>query len=382
MQNFMFSAPTQIIFGRETEAGAGEACQNHLGNKVLLHYGQSSITKSGLKDRICQSLKEAGVKVVELGGVLPNPRLHLVREGIELARSKGVEGILAVGGGSVIDSAKAIALGVHYEGDVWDFYDGKAMAQSALPIGVVLTIPGSGSEAGGGTVLTNEEGYLKRLAWREQAIPRFAIMNPELTFSLPPFQTASGGADIMAHVLERYFTNERQVDLTDRLCEAVLGSVISHLPIVLKDPKNYGARAEIMWAGTLAHNGLLDTGRVGDWACHAIEHELSGLYDVAHGAGLAVLLPAWMRYVLKHDRQRFTQLAQRVWQEETAEKGIEALADFFRKLRLPTSLSELGIGDLGFQELASKCTAEGTFKIGNFVQLGTDEIVQILEMAK
>ena len=234
-----------------------------------------------------------------------------------------MQGVLAIGGGSVIDSAKAMAMGVGYQGDVWDFFVGKAMAQRALPLGVVLTIPASGSEAGGGTVLTNEDGHLKRLAWSEHVIPRFAIMNPELTFTLPAYQTACGGADIIAHVLERYFTNVREVDLTDRLCEAVLRSVIVHLPVVLEEPENYGARAEIMWAGTVAHNGFLDVGRLGDWACHSIEHELSGLYDVPHGAGLAVLLPAWMRYVLEHDRERFQQFAKRVWQLDKAEEEFK-----------------------------------------------------------
>ncbi|HHT91540.1 MAG: iron-containing alcohol dehydrogenase [Bacillota bacterium] len=382
MQNFVFSAPTQIFFGRGTEEGVGEAAKKQLGEKVLLHYGQSSIIKSGLKDRVCRSLRDAGVEVVELGGVLPNPRLQLVREGIELCRSQGVQGVLAIGGGSVIDSAKAMAMGVGYQGDVWDFFVGKAMAQRALPLGVVLTIPASGSEAGGGTVLTNEDGHLKRLAWSEHVIPRFAIMNPELTFTLPAYQTACGGADIIAHVLERYFTNVREVDLTDRLCEAVLRSVIVHLPVVLEEPENYGARAEIMWAGTVAHNGFLDVGRLGDWACHSIEHELSGLYDVPHGAGLAVLLPAWMRYVLEHDRERFQQFAKRVWQLDKAEEGIQALAGFFRRLNLPGRLSELGIDDARFLELARKCTGNGTLKVGNFVPLDTEDIVAILEMAK
>lgn len=382
MQNFVFSAPTQIIFGRETEAQVGEVTKRRLGGKVLLHYGQASIIRSGLKARVCNFLAEAGVEVVELGGVLPNPRLDLVQEGIELARSQGVTGILAVGGGSVIDSAKGIAMGAEYSGDVWDFYVGKGFAQGALPLGVVLTIPGSGSEAGGGTVLTNTDGHLKRLAWSHHVIPQFAIMNPELTFTLPSFQTAAAGADIMAHVIERYFTNVTDVDLTDRLCEATLNTMILNLPIALAEPENYAARSEIMWAGTLAHNGLLDTGRVGDWACHAIEHELSGLYDVAHGAGLAALLPAWMRYVMNHDEKRFEQFAQRVWRVETAEEGIERLGQFFQELNLPSRLNELGIDDSRFTELANKCTGDGQFKIGNFVELDTNDIVEILKMVR
>ncbi|MCK9526083.1 MAG: iron-containing alcohol dehydrogenase [Limnochordia bacterium] len=382
MQNFVFSAPTQIIFGRGTEAQVGEVSKQRLGNKVLLHYGQSSIIKSGLKERICSSLAEAGVEVVELGGVLPNPRLNLVQEGIKLARDHRISGILAVGGGSVIDSAKAIAMGVKYHGDVWDFYTGKTVAEGALPLGVVLTIPGSGSEAGGGTVLTNEDGHLKRLAWSAHVIPQFAIMNPELTVTLPAYQTAVGGADIMAHVIERYFTNVTDVDVTDRLCEAILSTMILYLPVALEKPEDYAARAEIMWAGTLAHNGLLDTGRVGDWACHAIEHELSGLYDVPHGAGLAVLLPGWMRFVMQQDGQRFEQFAQRVWQVETAEEGIEKLSEFFKRLNLPSRLSELDIDDSRFLELAQKCTGNGQFTVGNFVELDTDDILNILEMVK
>jgi len=382
VQNFVFSAPTQIIFGRGTEAQVGEVSKQRLGNKVLLHYGQSSIIKSGLKERICSSLAEAGVEVVELGGVLPNPRLNLVQEGIKLARDHRISGILAVGGGSVIDSAKAIAMGVKYHGDVWDFYTGKTVAEGALPLGVVLTIPGSGSEAGGGTVLTNEDGHLKRLAWSAHVIPQFAIMNPELTVTLPAYQTAVGGADIMAHVIERYFTNVTDVDVTDRLCEAILSTMILYLPVALEKPEDYAARAEIMWAGTLAHNGLLDTGRVGDWACHAIEHELSGLYDVPHGAGLAVLLPGWMRFVMQQDGQRFEQFAQRVWQVETAEEGIEKLSEFFKRLNLPSRLSELDIDDSRFLELAQKCTGNGQFTVGNFVELDTDDILNILEMVK
>ena len=389
MQNFTFSSPTQIVFGQQTEQKVGEATKG-LGNKVLLHYGQVSIVKSGLKDRICQSLAEAGVEVVELGGVRPNPRLDLVHKGIELGRQKQVDCILAVGGGSVIDSAKAIAMGVPYTGEVWDFYEGKALAQSALPLGVVLTIPGSGSEAGGGTVLTKEEGQLKRLAWSEQVIPKFAIMNPELSFSLPPYQTACGGGDIISHVLERYFTTVQDVDLTDRLCEAILSSMIQNLPLAVAEPNNYAARAEVMWAGTLAHNGLLDTGRVGDWACHAIEHEISGLYDVPHGAGMAVLLPAWMRHVLEHDLDRFVQLATRVWQvdatgkspQQIATEGIARLEEFFAKLGLPTRLGQLGIDDARFSEIATKCTGDGEFTVGNFVQLKAADIVKILHLAK
>ncbi len=390
LNNFVFSAPTQIIFGKDTESNIGITTHEYLGDRVLLHYGQSSVVKSGLKDRIKNYLVQAGVSVVELGGVVPNPRLNLVQEGIKLCRDCGIQGVLALGGGSVIDSAKAIAMGVQHSGDVWDFFSGKAFPKSALSLGVVLTLPGSGSEAGGGVVITDSENQLKRLAWSEHVIPRFAIMNPELTFSLPQYQTACGGVDILSHVLERYFTNVTHVDLTDRLCEATMNSVIHNLPIALEQPHNYAARAELMWAGSLAHNGLLDTGRVGDWACHAIEHELSGLYDVAHGAGLAVLLPAWMTYVLEHDLRRFVQFAERVWQvpadkgnpKGVALEGISRMVAFFRRLGLPGSLTELGIKDSSFSEVARRCTHNGQTTVGNFVQLDSKDIVSILEIAK
>lgn len=390
MNNFIFSAPTKIIFGKDTESKVGMATREHLGDRVLLHYGRSSVVKSGLKDRIKNYLVQAGVRVFELGGVVPNPRLSLVRDGIGLCRENDVGGVLAIGGGSVIDSAKAIALGVPYSGDVWDFFSGKIFPESALPVGVVLTLPGSGSEAGGGVVITNLEHQQKLLAWSELVIPRFAIMNPELTYSLPPYQTACGGVDILSHVLERYFTNVSHVDLTDRLCEATMSSVIHHLPIALAQPENYPARAELMWAGSLAHNGLLDTGRVGDWACHAIEHELSGLYDVAHGAGLAVLLPAWMTYVLEHDLDRFAQFAVRVWHmpvdhkdpKSTALEGVRRTASFFRQLGLPPSLTELGIEASCFPEVAKRCTHNGQMTVGNFVKLDAEDIVNILEIAK
>lgn len=393
MQNFMFSSPTKIIFGKGTEAEVGVATRA-LGAKVLLHYGQMSIVKSGLKERICGFLREAGVEIVELGGVRPNPRLDLVYKGVDLCRRENVDCILAVGGGSVIDSAKAIAMGVNYPGDVWDFFEGKVYDSNALPLGVVLTIPGSGSEAGGGTVITKKETHRKCLAWSEQVIPKFAIMNPELTFSLPPYQTACGGADIVAHVIERYFTSVRDVDLTDRLCEATLSSLIRNLPIALAEPKTYAARAEVMWAGTLAHNGLLDTGRLGDWACHTIEHVLSGLYDVPHGAGMAVLLPAWLRYLLERDGERLgplpAQFATRVWQvdatsktpHQIAEEGIVRLKGFFRQLSLPTRVAELGIDDTRFSEIAAKCTGDGLFTLGNFAKLNTEDVVHILHLAK
>lgn len=389
MLNFVFSNTTKIIFGRDTEKQVGEEIAEW-GKKVLLHYGGGHIVRSGLKDIVTNSLKEAGIEYVELGGVKPNPRLSLVNEGIQLCRKQNVDFILAVGGGSVIDSAKAIGIGVPYEGDVWDFYTGKAAAEETLPVGVVLTLPASGSEASASSVITNEEGWLKRGCGGSAMRPTFAIMNPELTFSLPPYQTACGLADMMAHVMERYFTSVQDVGLTDRLCEAVLRSIIDYGPVVMEEPENYNARANIMWAGTIAHNDLLHTGRVGDWASHNIEHELSGIYDVAHGAGLAIVFPAWMKYVYRHDVDRFVQFAVRVWgveqdhyyPERTAIEGIRRLQEFFRQIGLPTTLREAEIPDDRLEEMAVKCTANDTQPQGSFVQLGQADVLEILKLAR
>ena len=387
MENFTFANPTKIIFGKATEQGVGKEIKP-FSSRVLLHYGKASIKKSGLYDRICRALDAEGIRHVELGGALPNPRLSLVREGIKLCRDEKLDFILAVGGGSVIDSAKAIAAGVPYQGDVWDFYLKKAVIASMLPIGVVLTIPAAGSESSNASVITNEEGWLKRDAGSELMRPRFAIMNPELTFTLPPYQTACGAADIMAHVMERYFTNVRAVEFTDRLCEATLKTIIDHVPRVLADPSNYDSRAEVMWAGTIAHNDLLSTGRTGDWASHCIEHELSGIYDIAHGAGLAVVFPAWMKKVYTHDVARFAQFAHRVWNVDdnfedparTALEGIRRLEVFFHEIGLPVTLKELGVKDDRLKEMARKCTDRGP--VGNFVKLDRDEVLEVYELAE
>lgn len=387
MNNFEFCCPTKIIFGRNTEGRVGTEA-GKFGKKVMLHYGGGSIKKSGLYDRVTASLKEAGLEFVELSGVKPNPGLGLVREGIRFCRESGVDFILAVGGGSVIDSAKAISMGLHYGGDVWDFFSGKAAVKEVTPLGVVLTIPAAGSEASNGTVITNEEGWYKRPYGDQLLRPGFAIMNPELTYTLPAYQTACGAADIMAHVMERYFTNAADVDLTDRLCEAVLKTVIKNTPIALKEPNNYAARAEIMWASTLAHNDLLGTGRKEDWASHNIEHELSGIYDVAHGAGLAVVFPAWMEYVYRHDIERFAQFAVRVWEvdyafenpEETALEGIKRMKRFFTEIGLPVSLKELSIPGDRLEEMAEKATEAGT--LGNFAKLGKADVLSILLLAR
>ena len=330
------------------------------------------------------------MEFIELSGAQPNPRLALVQAGIKLCREQGVDCVLAVGGGSVIDSAKAIAAGVRYEGNVWDFYAGKAKVQETLPVGVVLTIPAAGSEASKSSVITNEDGWYKRGLNTEVIRPRFAIMNPELTYTLPPDQTAAGAADIMAHIMERYFTNEPNVDLTDKLCEATLKSVIYNVPIALAEPENYAARAEIMWASTIAHNDLLSTGRIGDWASHAIEHELSAIYDVAHGAGLAVVFPAWMKFVMKQNLDKLVQFALNVWNveprldapERVALEGIEQLTAFFRRVGLPVTLRELGVPTERLEEMADKCTRNGSLTLGNYVKLSREDVLEIFKLAK
>jgi alcohol dehydrogenase len=387
MQDFVYQNSTKLIFGKESEQFIAQESVIY-GKKLLLHYGGGSIKSSGLYDRVVQSLHEQGIEIFELGGVKPNPRLSLVREGIALCREKSIDFILAVGGGSVIDSAKAIAAGVTYEGDVWDFFTGKAQVTECLPIGVVLTIPAAGSESSTGTVITNEEGWYKKSAGSNNLRPKFAILNPVLTYTLPSYQTACGITDMMAHILERYFTNEKNVDLTDRLCEATLRTIIHHAHTVLNDPTNYEARAEIMLAGTVAHSDILGTGRIGDWGSHDIEHEISGIYDIAHGAGLAIVFPAWMKYVYKHDLNRFVQFANRVWNfeidlnnlEKTALEGIKKTEEFFSSIGMPVTLKDANIDETHFEEMASKGTEYGP--IGNFVKLYKEDVFHILQLAK
>jgi alcohol dehydrogenase YqhD (iron-dependent ADH family) len=388
MDNFVFQNPTKIVFGRGTESQVGAEARA-LASKVLIHYGGGSVKKSGLFDRVAASLKAAGVPFVELGGVAPNPRLALVHEGIALCRREKIELILAIGGGSAIDSAKAIGMGVPYGGEVWDFYSGKARPTEALPVATVLTIPAAGSEASNSSVITNEEGMLKRGCTADCLYPRFSILNPELAFTLPPAQAANGVADIMSHLFERYFTNSRPVEFTDRLIEATLLAVIGAAPRVLAKSDDYDAWAELMWAGTVAHNNLLNTGRVGDWGSHDIEHELSASYGIAHGAGLAVVFPAWMKHCCSHDVARFAQLATRVWgvspdffdPERCALEGIARLEAFWASLGLATTLAGLGIKKDKFEEMCSKATKGGTSTLGNFVKVGKKEMEAILTIA-
>jgi len=389
MENFEFYSPTRIIFGRGVEERVGTETKKYA-NKVLLHYGGGSIKKTGLYQKVTLSLREAGVDFVELGGVQPNPRLSLVREGIALCREHKLEMVLAVGGGSVIGSAKAIALGVPYSGDVWDFFANRAVPAEALPKGVVLTIPAAGSEASKSAVITNEDGWYKWGLNVELNRPQFAIMNPELTFTLPPYQTACGAVDIMAHIMERYFTHVTDVDLTDRLCEGALKSMIRNTLIAIKEPDNYAARAEMMWAGTLAHNDLLGTGRIGDWAAHMIEQEISAIYDVAHGAGLAVVIPAWMKYTFKRNLNMFIKFAVRVWDvdydfdqpERTAWEGIRRLEHFYRQIGMPVTLAELGVPDDRLEEMARKAMKPWLTSVGAVSQFTSEDILEVLKLAR
>ncbi len=387
MDNFIFQNKTKIIFGKETENSVGSEISLKY-KKVLLHYGGGSIKKSGLYEKVISSLKGNGVQFVELGGVLPNPRLSLVQKGIEICKKNKIDFILAVGGGSVIDSAKAIAAGALYEGDVWDFFINKKTAtiSQALPLGVILTLAATGSESSSSCVINKDEDNLKKSCKSEHIIPEFAILNPKLTYTLPPYQTACGIIDILAHVMERYFTNTQDVDFTDRLCESTMQTVILHAPTVMDNPHDYNARAQIMWASTIAHNNLLSTGRSGDWASHHMQHEMGALYpESAHGAGLAVIFPAWMKYVYKHDIIRFKQFARRVWKvdssfgsdEEIAVEGIKRFERFAQSIGMPTSFREMGLPTDRFREMAKKCGEDGSF-----VRLSVDDIVNIYELAK
>jgi alcohol dehydrogenase YqhD (iron-dependent ADH family) len=365
MKDFNFYAPTRVVFGRESEEKLPQLIQQYGGGKVLVHYGGGSARRSGLLDKVEKMLTEAGIAFVELGGVVPNPLLSKVKEGIELCRKEKADFILAVGGGSVIDSAKAIGYGVANGGDVWDFYDYKRKATGCLPLGVILTLAATGSEMSDSSVITKEEGLIKRGYSSDYGRPKFAIMNPELTMTLPDYQTACGCTDIMMHTMERYFTNGGNMEITDSIAEGLLRTVKANAEILAKDPKNYDARAEVMWAGSLSHNGLTGCGNDGgDWMTHKMEHELGGLYDVAHGAGLAAIWGSWARYVYKNCLPRFRRFAVNVMgveptgsDEEIALKGIEALEAFFRRIHMPTNLRELGVKPTEdeLRDMAHKC---------------------------
>ena len=390
MNNFTFYSPTYFVFGKDQENHAGQYVKRFGGNKVLLHFGGGSVVRSGLLARVKASLEKEGLSCVELGGAKPNPRSGLVYEGIALCRKENVDFVLAVGGGSTIDSAKAIAAGAVYDGDFWDFYCGKPV-EKALPVGTVLTIAAAGSEGSPDSVITKEEGMLKRGASGEALRPVFSILNPALTQTLPAYQTACGVTDIMAHLFERYFTNTKDVEVTDRVIEGLLMTMIHEAPKVIKNPDDYQARANIMWAGMLAHNNCCGVGRDQDWASHCIEHELSALYDCAHGAGLAVIFPAWMQYNMNHDVMRFAQLASRVWgcpmdfehPEITAQQGIQALRQFLRSIGMPLTLKEVGGKEEDIPYLAHTAAYGngngGT--LGGFVVLKEEDIAGIYRLA-
>ncbi len=389
MENFTFYSPTFFAFGKDTENDAGAYVKRFGGSKVLIHYGGGSVVRSGLFDRVKKSLEKENIPFKELGGVKPNPRSGLVYEGIELCKKENIDFILAVGGGSVIDSSKAIAAGTLYDGDFWDFYTGKRI-EEALPIGTILTIAAAGSEGSPDSVITKEEGMFKRGASGDAIRPKFSILNPALTQTLPPYQTAAGITDIMAHLHERYLTNSKEVEVTDRLIEGLLLTMIHEGPRVIADPNNYEARANIMWAGMMAHNNSCGVGRSQDWNSHNIEHELSALYDCAHGAGLAVTMPAVFKYVYKHDVMRFAKLATRVWgcqmdfdnPEATALAGIVALENFLRSIGMPLNFKELGAKEEDIPQLVKVlCYGDGRDgSISGFVRLDEEDCRKIYEM--
>lgn len=390
MNPFELYLPTRYIFGRDSELRAGELIRESKGTKVLIHYGGGSAERSGLLNRIRTSLIEAGIDFVELGSVQPNPRMDLAYEAIELVREQQVDFILAVGGGSVIDSAKTIAAAADYDGDAWDLYTRSYQPETALPIGVVLTIPAAGSEGSDSAVMNREiDGIVyKRSFGAECIIPLFAVLNSELTHTLPAQQTAAGIADIFTHVAERYFTNTRSTYIVDQFCEGIWRTLVRYAPIVYQDPDNREAREQIMWAGTVAHNDFVGIGRDQDWASHQIEHELSALYDVAHGAGLATVLPAWMLYVYKHDLARFVRFATEVFgiendpfdQERTALRGIHALKAFFSSIGLPTSLVELGGDEEDIDFLIENIDYDHDGMLGSFVRLNQAAIREIYDL--
>ena len=390
MNNFTFYSPTYFVFGKDEENNAGKYVKRFGGSKVLIHFGGGSAERSGLLNRIRASLTGEGIAFVELGGVRPNPRSGLVYQGIELCRREKVDFVLAVGGGSSIDSAKAIALGALYDGDFWDFYQGKPVTQ-ALPVGVVLTIAAAGSEGSGDSVITHENGMFKRATGGEAMRPKFSVLNPALTQTLPAYQTACGATDIIAHLYERYFTNTRDVETTDRVIEGLMLAMIHETPRAIADPDDYQARANIMWAGMLAHNDCCGVGREQDWSSHTIEHELSATYDCAHGAGLAVIFPAWMKYTMKHDVMRFAQVAVRVWgrqmdfqhPERTALAGIEAFESFLKSIGMPTRFADLGAREEDIPAMAHVAcygdVRDGAF--GSFVKLNEEDVNAIYRLA-
>ena len=392
MFDFKYFTPTKVLFGKNTEDKVAELIQEFGGKKVLIHYGGGSVIRSGLMQRVTDKLDAAGIAYVKLGGAVPNPHLSLVYEGIELCKKEGVDFLLAIGGGSAIDSAKAIGYGLMNDGDVWDLYDYKRQAKASMPLGVILTLAATGSEMSDSSVITKEEGLIKRGYSSDFGRPKFAILNPELTMTLPDYQTACGCTDIMMHTMERYFTNGGNMELTDSMAEALLRTVKENAKILARDPKNYDARAEVMWAGSLSHNGLTGCGNDGgDWMTHKLEHELGGLYDVAHGAGLAAIWGSWARYVYKNCLPRFKRYAINVMgipatgtDEEIALKGIEAMEDFYREIKMPTNLRELGVNatDDDLKLMAHKCAVGVKGGKGSARFLKEEDMLEIYKMSR
>ncbi len=385
----MFYSPTEFVFGKETELQTGALVKKFHGTKALIVFGGGSVLRSGLLERVKESLDKEGIAHVEMGGVQPNPTDPKVYEGIGLGRREKVDFLLPVGGGSVIDTAKAIAAGIPYDGDFWDFFTGKAVPEKALRIGVVLTIPAAGSEGSGNSVITKTDG-LKKLSLRTPEVlrPAFAVMNPELTYTLPAWQTASGITDMMAHIMERYFTNTADTEVTDRLCEGTLKAIIKEALTVIKEPENYGARANIMWAGTIAHNGICGVGCEEDWASHFMEHEVSALYDVTHGAGLAVIFPAWLTYMADHNVRKVAQFANRVWDVPASEdkkamalEGVARMKAFLHEIGMPTTFRELGIENPDISALVCRLHENKGEFVGNYVKLDRQATRQIYETA-
>lgn len=386
MQNFTYFAPTKVIFGKGAHKNVGEIIKGYGFSKIMMQYGKGSIKKSGLYDEVIASLVESGITVVEMGGVQANPTLDFVHNAIEVARKEKVEMILAVGGGSVIDSCKSTAAGVFYHSDVWDFHSRKALPQKSLPVGTILTIAAAGSEMSASAVVSNEAINMKRGFGSEHNRPLFSILNPELTFSVSKYQTACGIVDIMAHTMERYFTNVEDTLITDSIAEAILKTVIKSGKVLMENPCDYDARANVMWASSLSHNDLTGCGRQHYLAVHQLEHALSGEFtEIAHGAGLAVLFPAWAKYVYKHNIKRFAQFARNVWDvaevgdETAAVKGIEEMAKFFELIGMPTRLRDFGIPENCTEKLTNLCTFQNTRVVNSYIDLGADEIKAIFD---
>lgn len=392
MKDFHFYAPTEVVFGATAEEQTGKLVKKHGGNKVLVHYGGKSAERSGLLDKICKQLDSEGIGYIKLGGVVPNPRLSLVHTGISLCRQQEIDFILAVGGGSVIDSAKAIAYGIPYDGEVWNFYTGEAEPQSCLPVGVVLTIPAAGSEMSHSSVITNEDGDIKIGYSNNLSRPKFAVMNPERTYTLPAYQTACGAVDIMMHTMERYFSHEDDMTLTDAMAESLLRTVKDSIFEVLVNPEDYRHRAQIMWAGSLAHNDLTGCGTIGDFATHELEHELSAMFDVAHGAGLAALWCSWARYVYRENISRFVRFAVNVMgvtndftnPGHTALAGIEAVENFYRAIGMPTGIGQLigrKVTDEEIGEMVRKCSHDSNRTVGNLKKLTREDMIAVYKLA-